>query len=77
MMTKPDPAAVGCRAAEILDLVVDSEEYGRLTASTRPYPDCWATFYRVPDHLPLGLGHRRRSTVRGSDAGAVLEVGGL
>jgi hypothetical protein len=44
----PEPAAVGRRAAEILNLVQGSEEYGRLVESTKMYPDCWATFTGYP-----------------------------
>jgi hypothetical protein len=40
----PAPAQVGRRAVEVLDLVRGSEDYPRLVASTRMYPDCWATF---------------------------------
>ena len=42
MTTRPDPAAVGRRAAQILEMVRGSEEYPRLEESTRLYPDCWA-----------------------------------
>ncbi|MGH8905796.1 MAG: hypothetical protein ACRD0K_04625 [Egibacteraceae bacterium] len=48
MMTKPDAAASGRRAAQILDLVRGCEEYDRLVQSTRKYPDCWATFTGYP-----------------------------
>jgi hypothetical protein len=48
MTTTPEPAAVGRRAAQILDLVEGCEEYDRLVASTRLYPDCWATFTGYP-----------------------------
>jgi hypothetical protein len=48
MTEQPDPAAVGRRAAEILDLVQASNEYARLVSSTRRYPDCWATFTGYP-----------------------------
>lgn len=48
MTTEPDVAAVGRRAAQILDMLRGSEEYDRLVASTRLYPDCWATFTGYP-----------------------------
>ena len=44
----PDPAAVGKRAAEILDLIEGSDEYGRLAHSAQKYADCWATFTGYP-----------------------------
>jgi hypothetical protein len=48
MKVKPEPETVGCRAAEIHDLIRGSDEYGRLVASTRLYPDCWASFTGYP-----------------------------
>ena len=48
MTATPDPAAVGSRAAQVLAFVQGSEEYDRLAASTRLYPDCWATFTGYP-----------------------------
>lgn len=48
MAIKTDPAVVGLRAAQILDLVRASEEYDRLVGSTMMYPDCWATFTGYP-----------------------------
>jgi hypothetical protein len=48
MTTRPDVAAVGRRAAQILAMVRASEEYDRLVGSTRLYPDCWATFSGFP-----------------------------
>jgi hypothetical protein len=47
-MTRPSPATVGERAAEILELIKGSDEYARLEESTRLYPDCWATFTGYP-----------------------------
>jgi hypothetical protein len=46
--TLPDPADIGRRAVEILDLVKAADEYPRLEESTRFYPDCWATFTGYP-----------------------------
>jgi hypothetical protein len=46
--TLPDPAAVGRRAVEILNLIEAADEYPRLEESTRFYPDCWATFTGYP-----------------------------
>ncbi len=48
MTATPDPAAVGHRAGQILAAVEECEEYDRLVASTRLYPDCWATFTGYP-----------------------------
>lgn len=44
----PTPAAVGRRAAEILDLVKGTGEYERLERSAKSYTDCWATFTGYP-----------------------------
>ncbi|MEV6971128.1 hypothetical protein AB0M47_39120 [Hamadaea sp. NPDC051192] len=46
--TMPDPAAVGERAAEILNLIKGDEAYGRLSDSSKKYVDCWATFTGYP-----------------------------
>jgi hypothetical protein len=47
-MTMPSPADVGPRAAALLTLIEQAPEYDRLVASTRLYPDCWATFTGYP-----------------------------
>ena len=46
--TMPAPNTVGARAAEILDLIKASDEYGRLADSSQKYADCWATFTGYP-----------------------------
>jgi hypothetical protein len=48
MTTKPEPTAVGRRAAQIIDLVRSSDDYVRLSNSTEKYPDCRATFTGYP-----------------------------
>lgn len=44
----PAPAAVGRRAADILELIKNSDEYTRLADSAQKYADCWATFTGYP-----------------------------
>ncbi|WP_213450893.1 hypothetical protein [Rhizomonospora bruguierae] len=46
--TRPEPAAVGKRAAQILGLISGSPEYRRLVDSAGRYVDCWATFTGYP-----------------------------
>jgi hypothetical protein len=46
--TMPSATTVGQRAADLLNLIEQSPEYNRLVASTRMYPDCWATFTGYP-----------------------------
>lgn len=48
MTTQPEPVMVGRRAAQIIDMIRDAEEYGRLRQSTQKYPDCWGTFTGYP-----------------------------
>jgi hypothetical protein len=40
----PTPTDVGQRAADILALIKNTEEYDRLERSSQSYTDCWATF---------------------------------
>jgi len=44
----PAASAVGSRAAEILNMIKGSDEYGRLADSAQKYADCWATFTGYP-----------------------------
>jgi hypothetical protein len=44
----PTPAKVGHRAAEILNLIKETEEFNRLERSSQAYTDCWATFTGYP-----------------------------
>lgn len=44
----PAPAEVGRRAADILTLIKNTEEYARLERSSQSYSDCWATFTGYP-----------------------------
>ncbi|GLZ60934.1 hypothetical protein [Micromonospora sp. NBRC 107095] len=46
--TMPEPAEVGCRAAEILDQVMQHPSSGRLRSSSMRYSSCWATFTGYP-----------------------------
>jgi hypothetical protein len=47
-LKRPNPSAVGRRAAQILDLITASPEYARLVDSATRYADCWATFTGYP-----------------------------
>lgn len=44
----PAPVEVGRRAADILTLIKNTEEYARLKGSSEKYTDCWATFTGYP-----------------------------
>jgi hypothetical protein len=44
----PAPTEVGRRAADILTLIKNSEEFARLESSSQAYTDCWATFTGYP-----------------------------
>jgi hypothetical protein len=44
----PGPRSVAARAVEILAVIQADKEYPRLVASTKLYPDCWATFGGYP-----------------------------
>lgn len=44
----PAAAEVGRRAADILTLIKNTEEYARLESSSKSYTDCWATFTGYP-----------------------------
>lgn len=44
----PAPAEVGHRAAEILNLIKEKEEFVRLERSSQAYTDCWATINGYP-----------------------------
>lgn len=46
--TMPDAAAVGNRAAEILQEIQAHPGYERLTSSSMKYSSCWATFTGYP-----------------------------
>lgn len=48
MTKRPEPVAVGHRAAQIIDMIRSSEEYDRLRRSSEKYEDCWATFTGYP-----------------------------
>ncbi|WFE51192.1 hypothetical protein [Micromonospora sp. WMMD1155] len=46
--TMPEPAEVGRRAAEILDLITQHPSSERLRSSSMKYSSCWATFTGYP-----------------------------
>jgi hypothetical protein len=46
--TRPEPAAVGRRAAQIMGMITASPQYARLVDSATRYADCWATFTGYP-----------------------------
>jgi hypothetical protein len=46
--TRPEPAAVGARAGELLATIEADEAFGRLSESSQQYSNCWVTYAGMP-----------------------------